>query len=912
MGDENQTWHEVSRLFDELIELAPEERARRLDGIDSDPEVRAWLESLFAVHEAPDPSILDETLTGIVRRMTADEADARRWHLPGDLTGERFGYWEVTDKIASGSMGSVMKCERADGAYDQQAAIKLLRPGPFGERDRERLQEELRLLARLEHPHIARLLDGGITGRGWPYLVMEYVDGMPIDDWCRHHRLGLRQRLSLLIRVAGAIEYAHTRLVVHADIKPSNVLVDKNGEPRLVDFGISSLMRESDHDASGPGAFLHCSPAYAAPEQIRGERPATGHDVFAFGALAYELLTGRRLRDGQSVTSAVLGREDEKCFPPPSRAQPGIFPPQWLRGDIDAIVLKALAQDVEHRYDAIHKAGDDLKRYLGSKPVAARDGGRYYHFSRWLRRNRLAAGAAAAVFVSLVIGIGAASWQASIAQENADRAEAVQDFLLRIFQAADPVANQQNPLLVNDLVDRQAERLNRSMAEEPALRRELRFTLARVQQNLGNNSQALSIYRRLLQDSDEAEDPVRAAELHVRIAEQLEALGRLNEALEHAREGTRIAALDRRVSAVAVDAARRQASILTELRRNPEAMELLEEALAYRDAIIGLANGPALLGGLLSDLSEKYGVKGETETALERHAESVRLFRRAYPEAHPDIANAYARLAAIHRAAGNFGKAALASFDSALETRRIFGARHTQSLRNETALAVDLAYLSCQRLAVEFYSGLIERYEDTYGEDNVMTANALLNLASMRRKIGSYWPALEEINRTISIYDAQPEPVTDMRAFALGIRAQLLFALDEHAGAIESSEQALEVMKNAVGEGHPQSLRIQVSHGNLLRELGHYEQAEDYLKPAYEKLREVLGQASSHTQDAATKLAAVYKQSGQAALLESLVDDAGLGEDRIGALIASSPQGGVSSDSCDKPETVDLERLETA
>ncbi|MEX0916096.1 MAG: serine/threonine-protein kinase, partial [Wenzhouxiangellaceae bacterium] len=263
MSLDSTTWSRVGVLFDEIVALPHDQRRQRLAQIES-AEVREWVEKLLEAHDAPGEAIVDQALDEIVGRMFDERSDAFQV-MPEDLSGKEFGNWRSVAEIGRGGMGVVMRGERADGQFEKQVAIKLLSPGPVGPERRERFLAEIRALARLEHPNIAHLIDGGISDDGIPYLVMEFVEGMRIDHWCRQTHSSVQQRLRLLLKVASAVSYAHGELVVHADIQPANVLVNSQGEPKLVDFGIAGLLRPQHVERSdSANVVLHCSPAYAA------------------------------------------------------------------------------------------------------------------------------------------------------------------------------------------------------------------------------------------------------------------------------------------------------------------------------------------------------------------------------------------------------------------------------------------------------------------------------------------------------------------------------------------------------------------------------------------------------------------------------------------------------------------------
>ncbi len=408
----------VKALFAEALEQPAAARDAWLDEHSHEEAVRAEVRSLLAAHaEAESGSLLDRPLFG-------------RSAAPASLSGRRVGPWRLGELLGEGGMGAVYRAERADGLYEREVALKLLRPGLPTADLAGRLRAERQVLARLEHPGVARLYDGGVTEEGLPYLAMELVRGEPLTDFAEARALPLRDRVRLFVRVCEAVAYAHRALVVHRDLKPSNILAAEaeagaGGEPRvkLLDFGIARLLDEDDGTATRT-ALGALTPAYAAPEQVRGEPITTATDVYALGVLLYELLAGRRPYDVAGKTPSEVERVVAEHEPPPpsTAAAPGRA--GALRGDLDQIVMKALAKEPERRYPSADALADDLRRWLGGLPVEARPATAAYRVGKFVRRHRVAAAAAALVALALVAATGVSLWQAGIAAAERDRTAA--------------------------------------------------------------------------------------------------------------------------------------------------------------------------------------------------------------------------------------------------------------------------------------------------------------------------------------------------------------------------------------------------------------------------------------------------------------------------------------------------------
>ena len=403
-------WAELAPRIDELLTLPPLEREGWLhDLAANEPDTAAQLRALLVAREA-------------ASRVSFLGGVAEQALLPPSVAaGETLGSWALVDVVGEGGMGSVWRARRADGHYEGEAAIKLLRTGLFDTEARERFRREGAILARLQHPGIAQLLDAGVTERGQPYLVLELVRGERIDRWCAARALGVRARVALFAQVLDAVAAAHSQLVIHRDLKPSNILVDDAGRVKLLDFGIARLIG----DDAGPGLTQEgaaaLTPQYAAPEQFNAGVLSMATDVFALGVVLYELLTG--VHPSGLVSAAplqYLRAASEESHRLASEQAPALR--RELRGDLDNILAKALAAAPLDRYAGVAAFGDDLRRHLNDEPVVARPGSWPYRAAKFARRNRLAVAAAAAVFAAVAVGLAATLWMAAEASRQRDTA----------------------------------------------------------------------------------------------------------------------------------------------------------------------------------------------------------------------------------------------------------------------------------------------------------------------------------------------------------------------------------------------------------------------------------------------------------------------------------------------------------
>ena len=460
-------------LFDELIEIPAPERAAWLAARVPDIALQSRLLDLLAADD--DDGLLDTPAAQVAARLAPDDAPAE------GLIGREIGGFRLLRTLGQGGMAAVFLGERTGTDFVQRAAIKLLRRGLYSKLEQRLFQRERQMLAALDHPNIARLIDGGLTTQGVPYLVMEFVDGAPITEHAATRSLDARARLKLFLAVCRAVEAAHRSLIVHRDIKPSNILVSNEGLVKLLDFGIAKLIEEESDDATGTiGVF---TPGYAAPEQIEGGAITTATDVYSLGVLLHELLLGMRPEGSPTRRpSSRVGEiaDDAKMSLPTARLR------KLLRGDLDNIVLKALAEEPALRYASAGAFADDIERHLDGRPVAAHPPSRLYRTRKFVQRHRGGVALTTLFVLGILASLGLALWQANVARHERDRASSVLDFLLHVFAAAAPgVADANAPTLRDVVADGQAALANDARLDADA-RIEIATRLVDVQREIGD------------------------------------------------------------------------------------------------------------------------------------------------------------------------------------------------------------------------------------------------------------------------------------------------------------------------------------------------------------------------------------------------------------------------------------------
>ena len=437
-------WSVLSPLLDELLEADDGVRGARLAHIrDTDSDLADDLSALLHRQSAIDEQGF---LEGVATPLPSEPT----------LAGRTVGSYTLERSLGRGGMGAVWLAHRSDGRYAGRVAIKLLNLSLLGRAGMERFKREGSALARLTHPNIARLIDAGVTGDGQPYLVLEYIEGEPIDRWCKERTLDVRARVSLFLQVLAAVAHAHSKLILHRDLKPANILVTPAGQVKLLDFGIAKLMDDKQRHTSGaatqfPGHAF--TPEYAAPEQVQGAEVTTATDVYALGVLLYSLLTSRHPTADPSQTPVDRLRAVVDIDPiRPSETV------RALRGDLDNIIAKALKKMPAERYSTVATLGDDLQRYLSKQPISARADSISYRVGRFVARNRAAVSATAVVLLTVVAASGVSMWQAHEARMQRDHARAlsarnnvVVEFVSSMLTEVVPA---EQPVRVADLLER--------------------------------------------------------------------------------------------------------------------------------------------------------------------------------------------------------------------------------------------------------------------------------------------------------------------------------------------------------------------------------------------------------------------------------------------------------------------------
>ena len=474
-------------LFEAALEVDATERDAWLKGHCADPGDRAMLARMLAADAADPRQPLDAPYEALLDRVGDAGSEA-----PLFAPGAAVGPYVLGERLGEGGNSVVFRATREQAGVSQLVALKLLRRGIHTTEEQRRFRAERRALALLRHPGIARLIEGGVTAAGVPYIALELVEGETVTAHVRERRLGLRERLHLFVTVCRAVEAAHRALIVHRDLKPSNVLVTHEGEVKLLDFGIAKLLDADDEPDATHTQGIAMTPAYAAPEQFRRGLVTAATDVYALGVLLGELLTGHRREPGDDRTpslQATTATADAPLPPPALR--------RALRGDLDNIVLRATDAEPERRYASAGALADDLQRHLDGLPVLAHPPARLYRARKFVARHRMAVATACVVLLAILAALGVALWQADLARAQAQRAATIKDFLIGMFRASDPRLAQDKPrgqVTAKELLDRTAPRIASQFGNDDETRIELLGVAANIYRELGEEERYRSLH----------------------------------------------------------------------------------------------------------------------------------------------------------------------------------------------------------------------------------------------------------------------------------------------------------------------------------------------------------------------------------------------------------------------------------
>jgi serine/threonine protein kinase len=851
-------WQRLSPLLDALLELEPPARAQSLASLwEDDPAMAGDLEALLKLEEGREDFLSEPVVS----------------QLPLARANTVIGPYRLERMLGEGGMGQVWLASRADGLYERRVALKLLRPGLADPNLRLRFTRERQILARLEHAHIARLLDAGISADQQPYLALDYVDGEPITDWCRLRNPSMDARLRLFLQVCEAVSHAHANLIVHRDLKPSNILVTPLDEVRLLDFGIAKLLDTPDigpeSTRTGVRAFtLH----YAAPEQIRGEPVTTMTDVYSLGVVLYEMLSGckpyrlKRKSDAEweeAILSADPARPSmalqRQATEAPALAAQARRDARRISGDLDNIVLKALSKRPEQRYASVEALAQDIRRHLEGRPVRARPQSLAYRARKYLGRHRWALASGVATAAVLVAALATVAWQGQQAVQQAARARALQTFMVGLFENAGSTSGGA-PLDIRRLLEEGVRRGELELAQQPVALAELLGVISRLRAGLGDYAQALELQerqaaivagiahpppglrlqaatdigrtRRLLGQFDACRQtmqplqglalreqdraPQLAAEFHTQLARCQRDAGDL----DAARAGFQRALAIRRAApqsdAGVVESLSDLAVLHAAVGQNAVALREQHAALDLLRTRLGRRHPQAV--DILRATCSLQRELGDLTAAEADCREALQLALDAQGPQHRASVDVRRQLAALLVDKGRLGEAEVIFRDAHAWLLTRLGSEHGDVARNATSLAIVAWERGDFDAAISGLQGAIATWRRL--GDDAMLASALFNQALVLHETGDQARAARLLEESLRLRSARFGSDDGVVGSTLRLAGEVQAAQGRYAEALASLRKAVALTSAAYGASHPTARRAELALAQLEAVLG--------------------------------------------------------------------------------------------
>jgi serine/threonine-protein kinase len=868
----------LESAYQQALSLLSNQRELYLDKLrNEDLEIAAKVEELIK-NTSVDDAILREPIEISAARLSEDVKDP--W------LGRELGAYRIIERIAVGGMGAVFLAERADQQFEQRVAVKIMTAQLLSDDAIERFKIERQLLANLQHPYIAQLLDGGATEEGLPYLIMEYVDGLPIDVHCDTNALTIQDRLALFKKAAEAVDYAHRNLIVHRDIKPANILVTADGTPKLLDFGIAKLLEPSSLRASGQQTQVGrrmLTLEYASPEQVRAERVTTATDVYSLGVLLYQLLTGQSPYDfsdddAASVESQILDTQPDK----PSSRLTGVLETSSsigrtrsttlsrlrnrLSGDLDNIVLKTLEKEPERRYLSLRELLDDIGRFERHEPVLARPISVRYRVEKFIRRNRLAVAAAAAI-IFITIGFGLRlSAERDAARVEAARAREVTSFVTGLFEFADPDRTRGASITARELLDTGLERLRVDLVDQPEIRSTMFSVVGYIYSKIGLDTEAEPVLREALAVAVDAHGTESAEAMSVRAVLD-DVLWRQGNVDEATAMSERIVAF-RRAQASSdplplLEALHGLGLIRANAGDNEQAVALTEEIFKLAESLEGAARD--------SVIADALAVRGTAYQDMGRLDESIADFSHGL---EIELGKVNSNVSALLLAKNNLALAYVVSGNyreggqllrSIVDTQaRMLGPRHRNVGETLHNLAIVLKEQGDFAEAERVQMQALDIHLAASGEQAPIVASAYNNLANLREDQGDPAGAIEWHLKALALRVATFGEESEQASLTYYNLGGAYRAAGDYTNAERYQRRALVIDRVVLGPEHPYIVQDLRKLGVTLQEMNRVDEGDSLVREALELAERVLSADDPQLARSRSKLAEVEIRNGRA------------------------------------------------
>lgn len=876
-------WELIKSVVDQALTLQGQERETFIETVCREyPSISTdVIEMLECIEESEREHFLQEVwsdqknillnVKGELNEVIKDEA----------YIGQKIGPYRITEIIGRGGMGTVFKASRADGEFQQEVAIKLINSGIHTDETVQRFLIEREILAGLQHPNIAHLNDGGVTDNGLPYLVMEYIKGEPIDEYCNRHRLTISERLDIFKEVCAAVQFAHNNLIVHRDLKCQNIYVTGNKYVKILDFGIAKLLDPGHQNLSTletlPGQKIW-TPQFAAPEQVRGEHVTVLSDIYSLGILLFKILTdtypydleGKNLAEMEETiknaslllpSQAVMHqtKNDEAAA---NRKTTSVALQNSLRGDLDALVSKAIRKEPEYRYRSAEHLSEDIDRYKSGIPLLAREGTYRYRMNKFIKRHKVGLAAASAFLIVLLLFSGIYTWriteERNIAQLERDKLEEIVDFITGLFEASNPVQAQGNELTAVDLLDQGVERAE-TLTDRPVLQAELLSVIGSTYRGMNRPEKATPLLEKALQiqknywQSD-----------HADIANTLNTLGSVYWSDKNIEEADQYLAealeMRRRLYGnnhpEVFTSMNNYALVLKDKGEWDAAEKLYLEDLEARKKYYG--DEHFKIGVSLNNLATLLQQRGKYAEAEKYFRESLTIWQKEQGQEHSDVAIALNNLGALLRESGINDEAEQLLLKSLAIREKVYGKDHLKVTYCLNNLA--LVYMKENRFeeAVQYANRSLQIRQQAHNGTHYNIARTLAILGDIESARNRFPEAesyyLESMNMRLELYSENHIRVAASRK-DLGE----LYLDNEMPSEAESMlRKALTAYNNYYPSGHIQSARLKGMLGSSLLMQSRFEEAESFILEEYNALQNIPGMHFTFIEQSLSRLVDLY------------------------------------------------------
>jgi Serine/threonine protein kinase len=859
-------WTQIFSLFDTYCELSESEQTHSLVTAQLSEPAKDMLARMLQQHNKP--FILNRTIDPLIEQLLGKEV-TEVYLNPTEIIGRNFGPWRATASLGSGGMGQVFTAERADGQYEKQVALKIIKSGHFSAFSKQRFLDEMRTLAQFEHPNIAHLIDGGTSEDDIAYFVMERISGQTIIDYANQHKLSLRARIRLLLQAIDATEYAHQNLIIHGDIKPANLLVNEAGQIKLVDFGIARPVQTNDKETYLP----QFTPSYSAPEQAQGKPLSTASDVFGLCAVLYELCTGTAPRNQSPFTTETDHSEsiNTPITPAFQRFQTqskGInhSPSQnralayALNHELGSIINKGLQLKSTDRYKNTTELRRDLRLFLDGSAVPVYASHPWYRMKKSIAKYKVPLTMLSLSVVGIVMLAFYGFHQARLAQQEADKAQWTNQFLLSIFDSADPVKNQQNPLTVNALTALAADKVLKDDSNL-LLKTESLSTLSQIQYRLGEvkSAEQLVIEQIRLLNTINA-DNLSLASAHIKAGTIFEAQDNLEQSEFHFKQAVNLAPLSKGVNEQSVRAALSLANSLHRLNKGKQAERLIHDLSDFTPQIQQIPDSGSMLAALHAMEATALLSKQDFDTAMARLqlAKKYAIKVTDDPLLYPHILGLESDANYDH---GQLNKSADLDRQMVNYFSETFGEDHPETIDNLGRLAVSLAALGELESAIEINQRIIANLKDIEMKGHQLPA-AYLNMGTAYQALGDHSNALKSYQIAQTLWSHLTPRILIYEASTQVKTATSLLALKHYDEAQQFFTSALDTIEHQYGQDHPLYARFQIMYAPLLLELNELEEAKSIIPNARRILSDAYGKQAKHTAIATLRMAQLNQALG--------------------------------------------------